>query len=106
MIKLLKNRTFILVLAFTAGLILSDAATHLGALTMPALALVLTVSITQVSVKDFLPLKVTLRPVLMTLLLNYLLLGSIILLLSWWLMPTRDLWIGYVLVAAAPPELP
>jgi bile acid:Na+ symporter, BASS family len=103
--KILNNRTFILVLAFVAGLIFSDLAGQAGVLTMPALAVVLTVSTTQVTLKDFSPLTKMIRPVVLALLLNYLLLGSIILLLAWWLMPTRDLWIGYVLVAAAPPGI-
>jgi len=103
MISLLKNRTFILVLAFTLGLIFSEAASRADILTMPALSLVLTVSATQISLKDFLPLAGTLRSVLIAFLLNYLVLGTIILVLAWWLMPTRDLWIGYVLVATAPP---
>ncbi len=103
MIRLLRNRTFILVLAFVLGLIFSDAATLAGGLTMPALAVVLTVSSGQVSVKDFLPLRKMLPPVLWALSLNYLLLGALILGLAWWLMPTWDLWVGYVLVAAAPP---
>ncbi len=105
MIRLLKNRTFILILAFVAGLTLSDLASYIGALTMPALAVVLTVSSTQVSVKDFLPLTEIVRPVYLTLLLNFLLLGSLTLLLAWWLMPSWDLWVGFVLVASSPPGI-
>lgn len=103
--KILNNRTFILVLAFVGGIGCNEIAVYLEPFIMPALALVLIASTTQVSIRDFLPIKVTLRFVLQALLLNYLLLGSTILLLSWWLMPTRDLWIGYVLVAAAPPGI-
>ncbi len=105
MAKLFKSRTFILIFAFVAGLVLSDLASYIGVLTMPALAVVLTVSSTQVSVKDFLPLTKIIRPVFLTLLLNFLLLGSLTLLLAWWLMPTWDLWVGYVLVATAPPGI-
>lgn len=103
MSRLLRNRTFILVMAFVLGLVFSDVASLAGGLTMPALAVVLTVSSAQVSVKEFLPLRKMLRPVLWALSLNYLLLGALILVLAWWLMPTWDLWVGYVLVAAAPP---
>jgi len=101
--NLLTNRTVILISAFVGGLVFSDVAGRLGTLTMPALAVVLTVSTTQLSARDFLPLRRVARPVLSALLLNFGLLGSLILLLAWWLMPTRELWIGYVLVAAAPP---
>ena len=105
MLNLLKNRTFILALAFILGLILSDAASFTGILTLPALALVFTVSTTQFSVKEFFPLGKMVRPFILGFAFNYLLLGTVILLLAWWLMPTRDLWIGFVLVAAAPPGI-
>ncbi len=105
LISLLKNRTFVLALAFILGLVFSDAANFTGMLTLPALALVFTVSTTQFSVKDFFPLGKLIRPFILGFAFNYLLLGSVILLLAWWLMPTRDLWIGFVLVAAAPPGI-
>ncbi len=105
MLKILNNRTFILVLAFITGLLFSDLARQAQQLTLPALAVVLTVSATQISLKDFCPLRSIIRPVIIALFLNFLLLGSLILILAWWLMPTHDLWIGYVLVAAAPPGI-
>ncbi len=105
MLKILKNRTFILVFAFVSGLLFSDLAQQAGPLTMPALAFVLTISATQLSLQQFRPLKMIIRPIIFAILLNYLLLGAVILVLAWLLMPTRDLWIGYVLVAAAPPGI-
>ncbi len=105
MLHLLNNKTFILALAFVTGLVFSDVAGMVGVLTMPALALVLTVSTTQVTIKDFLPLGRMVRPVSMALVFNYLLLSTLIIILAWWLMPTRDLLIGYILLAAAPPGI-
>ncbi len=104
-IKLLQNRTFILGMAFVLGLIFGDVAAALQGLTMPALAVVLAVSATQVTVQDFLPIKEMARPLVLALAANFLFLGTVILLLAWWLMPTWDLWVGYVLVATAPPGI-
>ncbi len=104
-LRLLTNRAFVLILAFVAGLVFSNTASSAAVLTMPALAVVLAVSSTQVSVKDFFPLRTMVRPVLMAFLLNYCLLGGLILLLAWQLMPSRDLWVGYVLLAASPPGI-
>jgi len=101
----LTNRTFIMALAFVAGLIFSDAAGYTGEAIVPALIIVFTVSITRVSLSDFFPLTKTIRPVATVLLLNYLLNGALMLSLAWWLLPQPDLWIGYVLVAAAPPGI-
>ncbi len=105
MFKLLNNRTFILVLSFVAGLLFTDLARLIEPLTIPALAMVLTVSSMQVSIKDFTPLKSVISPVIKALILNYFFLTALILILAWWLMPTLDLWIGYVLVAASPPGI-
>ncbi len=104
-IKLLQNRTFILGMAFVLGLIFGDVAAALQGLTMPALAVVLAVSATQITVQDFLPIKEMARPLVLALAANFLFLGTVILLLAWWLMPTWDLWVGYVLVATAPPGI-
>ena len=104
-IKLLQNRTFILGMAFVLGIVFGDVAAALQGLTMPALAVVLAVSAAQITVQDFLPLKEMVRPLVLALALNFLFLGAVILLLAWWLMPTWDLWVGYVLVATAPPGI-
>ena len=105
MLKLLNNKTFILASAFIAGLLFGEAADFLSFLTLPALALVLTVSSTQVTFKDFTPPGRMLRPLSLAFAFNYLLLSSVIIFLAWWLMPSEDLWIGYVLLAAAPPGI-
>lgn len=105
MLHFLNNKTFILALAFVTGLIFSDVASMAGVLTLPALALVLTVSTTQVTVKDFLPPKKMIRPVALAFTFNYLILSTVMIIMAWWLMPSHDLWIGYVLLAAAPPGI-
>lgn len=103
LLKLATNRTFILAAAFVAGLAFSGLASAVGWLTMPALAVILTVSSTQFSVRDFVPPGQVVRPLLTAMLLNFAVLGTLILLLARWLMPTQDLWIGCVLLAASPP---
>jgi len=102
-LRLLTNRTFILVAAFVAGLIFSDAASASRWMTMPALSVILTVSSTQFSLRDFVPLQRVVQPVLTAMVLNFLVLGTVILLLARWLAPTNDLWIGCVLLASSPP---
>ncbi len=103
--NLLQNRTFIMVFAFVGGLILSDVAEYTGEAILPALILALTVSITRISINDFFPFSQTLHSVFKGLFLTYLLQGGLILILAWWLMPSWDLWVGFVLVAAGPPGI-
>ncbi|MDW7739186.1 MAG: hypothetical protein SCJ97_03915 [Bacillota bacterium] len=102
-ISLLRNRTFIMVSAFAGGLIFSDLAKYTSSATFPALLIALTVSITQISIADFIPVSKTIKPIVAGVFFNYFVLGSLILLLAWWLIPEPDLWAGYVLVAAGPP---
>jgi BASS family bile acid:Na+ symporter len=102
-LNLLTDRTFILLAAFAGGLIFGGAASSVGFLTIPALVVILTVSTMQFSAREFIPPTRVIRPVLTALALNFALLGSVILVLAWWLMPSRELWIGCVLVAVAPP---
>jgi BASS family bile acid:Na+ symporter len=74
-------------------------------LTLPALALVMTVSVTQISSKEFLPLRGLVRPMLLAVAFNYLILSTVTLLLAWWLMPDQELWTGFVILAAVPPAV-
>lgn len=101
----MNNRTLLLVLAFAIGLALGDPFRVAGLLSMVSLAFVLAVSATQVGFEELLPLRGAVKPLVVALFLNFFLLGSLILVLAAWLMPTRDLWIGYVLVATAPPGI-
>ncbi|MDD3656919.1 MAG: hypothetical protein PHI72_09205 [Atribacterota bacterium] len=103
MLGFLKNRNFILPLAFVMGLFLPDLAQYTKSLTIPALALVMTVSLSDISTKDMLQWKQLSRPLLMGILMNYLLLSSLIILLTFLFIPDAKLRIGMIMVAAAPP---
>ncbi len=102
-LKLLSNRNFIFCLAVVLGLALGDAISWVRHLTIPALALVMTVSMVQMPLSALSFSTGTFKPILWTVLLNYILFGAITLLLAWFLAPNRALWYGFVIVAAAPP---
>jgi BASS family bile acid:Na+ symporter len=102
-LNLLKKREFILISALLLGIVFGDAARFTKQLTLPALALAMTVSVSRVSSSAFLPLQKTMRSTLLAVFFNYLVLSPVILLMGWWLMPESALWIGFVTVSAAPP---
>lgn len=104
-VRLLRNRNFILILAFVLGMTLGKVASWTEPLTLPALALVMTVSVTQISSKGFLPLRGLVRPMLSAVAFNYLIFSTVTLLLAWWLMPDQELWTGFVILAAVPPAV-
>jgi BASS family bile acid:Na+ symporter len=102
--RVLRNRNFILILAFVLGVVLgSGVARYTKPFTLPALALIMTISAAQFSSKAIPPLRSLLRSVLLAVLFNYLIHSTLLLVLARWLMPTRELWIGSVILAASPP---
>ncbi len=103
MLFFLKNRNFILPLAFVMGLLFPALAQYTKSLTIPALALVMTVSLSDISTQSMVQGKQLSRPLFLGILLNYLLLSSVIILLTFLLIPDIKLRAGMILVAAAPP---
>ena len=104
--KLLRNRNFILILAIVLGLIIGEpVASKTQSLVLPLLALVMTLSATNVTSREFTSLKTMPRPILTSLLLNYVVLGGLILLMAWWLIDDRELWAGFVILATVPPAV-
>ncbi len=103
MFKILKNRNFILPFAFILGLSFPGLAQYTKSLTIPALALVMTISLSSISTSNMLEWKQLSKPLILGILLNYALLGSLILLLTFILIQEKSLRIGMILVAASPP---
>ena len=105
--KLLKdiilNRNFLLILSVVLGLVAGDLAHYLKEYTFYALAIVMTFSTTGINTKDLFPLKDTIKPMIMGSLLNYVIFGTVITSLAYFLMPTSELFLGFVIIAATPP---
>lgn len=88
--KIILNRNFILVLAVVLGLLVGDWASVLKGYTFYILAVVMTFSTTGISTKAMFPLKEMILPMLMGSFLNYIVFGSVIIGLSYWLMPSPN----------------
>lgn len=105
-IKLLRNRNFILVLAIVLGLVIGEpVATRTESLVLPLLALIMTLSVANVTSREFTSLREMPRAILLSILLNYAVMGGITLLLAWWLIGDKDLWAGFVVLATVPPAV-
>ena len=103
---LLRNRNFILILAIVLGLAVGEpVATRTEPLVLPLLALVMTLSAANVTSREFTSLKAMPRTILLSLLLNYVVMGGTTLLLAWWLISDKDLWAGFVVLATVPPAV-
>jgi BASS family bile acid:Na+ symporter len=92
-----------LVLAVLLGLLIGDKAHLLKESTFYILAIVMTFSTTGISTKAMFPLKEMIVPMLVGSFLNYIVFGTVIISLSYWLMPTPELFLGFVVIASTPP---
>lgn len=101
--NILLNRNFLLVLAVILGLIVGDGAHYIKDYTVYVLALVMMFSTSGINIKDIFPLKSMLKPMIVGSLLNYVLFGSVLISLAYFLMPTTNLFLGFVIIAATPP---
>jgi BASS family bile acid:Na+ symporter len=105
MISLLKNRNFIFVLAITFGLVLPQAAEWTKILMMPALAMVMMLATINVPNDYFLKPRAMIKPSFTGILMTYVILSGAILLVSALLIDNKNMWIGFVLIAAVPPAV-
>ena len=103
MFKFLGHRNFILPLAIVLGLTCPQLAQWTKSLTIPALALVMTISIAQIPTRQILKWQSLVKPLAIGILFNYLFLGSLLLILNQWFIFQEPIRIGMILVASAPP---
>lgn len=102
-LQLLDSRYAILGLALVLGMLLPRYAQALRGLVTPVIIVIIALSTVRVPMDSFLPLRETIRPLLLGTGLSYLLLGSAVLALGRWAAPNEAVWIGFVFIATAPP---
>jgi bile acid:Na+ symporter, BASS family len=102
-LRLITNRNFILLLSIVLGLLVRHIGDWVKNLTVPALAIVMVVSLTQISLKSLTNTRLVIKSTLYTILFNFVIFGAIMLLMARFLIKDNDLWIGFVILATAPP---
>jgi len=103
MFKFLGHRNFILPLAFILGFAFPQLAQWTKSLTIPALALVMTISIAQIPTREIIKWRSLAQPLAIGILFNYLFLASLLLIFTQWFNFSESIRIGMILVASAPP---
>ena len=102
----LNHRDFVLTLALVVGLILGDYTRPLAEISVFTLAIVMVFATTGFSFKNWIPVSNALKPLAWSTLLNFILFGLVLTGLAWLFFPGEHYfkyYIGFVLVAAAPP---
>ena len=102
---LLRNRNTIMILALAAGLLWGKGAQWTEKITLPALAIVMTLSVTGVKGNTFRSFKTLIAPIIIGIVMNYMVLGGVILGLSKLFIHDEALWSGFVILAAVPPAV-
>ncbi len=97
---MLKNSSAVFIAAMILGLLFPHYAQLTKDLIIPVLSIIMTLSLSEL---DFGVIK--LRDSLFNVCLNYIYLSGLILLLSFVLIDDRALWLGFVVMAAAPPAV-
>ena len=100
---IITNRNFILILSIVLGLSIRNMGDWVKNLAVPALAIVMVVSLTRISFKSFANTKLVLKSTLYTILFNFVIFGAVMMVLARLLIKDNDLWIGFVILATAPP---
>jgi BASS family bile acid:Na+ symporter len=103
--KLLQNRDFILSLALVIGLLLPQASRWTQHLTLPALALVMSMSTMGLSRGAFSSPRSLIIPALFGILMSYVILGGFILGVSALFIHDNELWKGFIVLAIMPPAV-
>jgi BASS family bile acid:Na+ symporter len=102
--RIATNRNIILILAVVLGLVFGKRGGEVGEpLVIPLLALLMTLSTMSITSRELLSLKRLPGRAIISILLNYLVLGGTILVLAWWLIDEENLWKGFVILAIVPP---
>jgi bile acid:Na+ symporter, BASS family len=102
---ILRNRNVIFLLALAAGLLIPYAVPVTRHLVLPALALAMTLSMTDITSDLFLRPRSLFFPALLGIIMSYIILGNIIIGISALVIRDEMLWNGFVLLAAAPPAV-
>jgi bile acid:Na+ symporter, BASS family len=97
------NRNSILVFAVIVGLILGDYASLIKDYNIYILGVTMTFSMTGLNLLLLKNFKTVSKAFLMGIVLNYFLFGLVLLPIAWLLMPTKELFYGFVVIVAAPP---
>ncbi len=102
---LLYNRNFIVMLAFISGMLFHQGTLWTRYLVLPLLSVIMTLSIMSLDSQIFRTPRSLMLPAFLGTLMNYGILGNLIILMSAFLIHNNSIWAGFVTLAAVPPAV-
>lgn len=105
LIKLLRNRNFILLLSFFLGLTLHQGARWTSRFFVPLIVFVMTLSMTSITGEIFQNPRRLIKPIMLSIAMNYLVLGGSMILLAYVMRLPQSYLVGFIVLAAVPPAV-
>jgi len=105
LVKLLRDRNFILILSLVLGLSLHQLARYTERVLLPILIFVMTISMTSVTKKILESPGRWVKPIAISLALNHFLLGGVMILLAYLLKLPDPYRVGFIVLASVPPAI-
>lgn len=103
--KILFNRNTILIFATISGLLIGDYSIYLKKYTLYILGVIMIFSTTGIKLSSLNNFKEVSKSLFVSLLLNYLIYGTVILVLAFLLFEDREIINGFIVIAATPPGI-
>ncbi|MEN8120171.1 MAG: hypothetical protein ABFS35_07485 [Bacteroidota bacterium] len=101
--KIFLNRNTLLVLAILLGIFIPGYSLLLKDYILIILAIVMTASLSAISLKELLPIKKVIKPMLVGILLNHFVFGFFIIIIAYLFAYNTNLFYGFIVIAATPP---
>jgi predicted Na+-dependent transporter len=105
-INIINHRDFVLSAAIVCGLILGEQIKVIADFSIWILAVIMVFAISGFSFRSWIPVKNALKPIAISILLNFVIFGAVLISLAWLFFRSSEnfeYYIGLVLIAAAPP---
>ena len=102
---MLRNSSFVFLCAMAVALLFPGGASYTESFLLPVLGVIMTVSVADISLREFLNVRTLAFPVMAAIVLNYIVLGGTLIGLSRLFVDDEMFRHGYVLMAAVPPAV-
>ncbi len=104
--NIINHRDFVLSAAIVCGLVMGEQTRMFASYSVWVLAIIMVFAISGFSFRSWIPVKNAIKPIAISILLNFIIFGAVLIAIAWTFFRNVeyfDYYVGFVLIAAAPP---